>query len=249
MIRYTLARVPLILFLVLFLASCGGDGSKEKANADSTGTKEDTTMAPAPVAVNTIITTPQAMVIVTHRVANFAKWKVAYDGHDSARLANGLHSYVIGRGMMDSNMVMVAVKADDVAKAKTFMNDPSLKKAMAKGGVVGAPNISLVIETFQDTADIGNIPRSRTTFTVKDWAAWEKAFQDGKQERADNGIVVRVYGHDADNDKKVTLVTALTDTAKAFAYFKSDALKKRRAASGVVGEPQRFLFYVVQRYK
>jgi len=38
------------------------------------------------------------------------------------------------------------------------------------------------------------------------------------------------------------------DTAKAFAYFNSDALKKRREAGGVIGEPKRFLFRVVQRY-
>ena len=40
---------------------------------------------------------------------------------------------------MDSNMVMVALKADDMAKAKAFAKDPSLKKAMQKGGVTGAP--------------------------------------------------------------------------------------------------------------
>jgi hypothetical protein len=38
------------------------------------------------------------------------------------------------------------------------------------------------------------------------------------------------------------------DTAKAFAYYKSDILKKRRAESGVIGEPERFLYRVVQRY-
>ena len=90
--------------------------------------------------------------------------------------------------------------------------------------------------------------RSRSTFSVKDWDAWQKNFQDGKQERLDNGITDRVIGHDADDNKKVSLVTAVIDTAKAFAYYKSDALKKRREAGGVIGEPKRFLFRVVQRY-
>ena len=75
-----------------------------------------------------------------------------------------------------------------------------------------------------------------------------KAFEDAKQERLDNGIAVRAYGHNSDNDKKVVLVTAIMDTAKAFAYYKSDMLKKRRAESGVIGEPERFLYRVVQRY-
>jgi hypothetical protein len=102
--------------------------------------------------------------------------------------------------------------------------------------------------TFQDTVTIASDIRSRTTFTVKDWTAWEKSFQEGTQERLDNGITIRAYGHNSDNDKKVVLVTALLDTAKAFAYYKSDMLKKRRAASGVIGEPERFLYRVVQRY-
>jgi hypothetical protein len=188
------------------------------------------------------------MMVVTHKVSNYAKWKASYDAHDSMRLASGIHNYVIGRGMKDSNMVLVAVKVDDTAKAKAFAKDPGLKKAMQKGGVMGMPAFTLTTMVFQDTVMISSDLRSRTTFMVKDWAAWQKAFEEGSQERIDNGITVRAYGHNSDNDKKVVLVTALMDTAKAFAYYKSDMLKKRRAAGGVVGEPDRFLYRVVQRY-
>jgi len=232
--------------MVFFLTSCGGDGSKEQTNTDST-TAETTTNAVIPE-VSTITTTPQSMMVAKHKVSNFAKWKTSYDEHDSMRLANGIHSYVIGRGVQDSNMVLVAVKVDDMAKAKAFAKDPSLKKAMQKGGVTGAPSISFFTATFQDTAVISSAIRSRTTFMVKDWDAWQKSFEEGKQERLDNGLTVRVVGHDPDDNKKVSLVTAIMDTAKANAYWKSDMLKKRRAAGGVISEPERFVFRVVQRY-
>jgi hypothetical protein len=229
-----------------FLISCGGDGRKEQTGADTT-TAETTTPVITPE-VNTIVTTPENMMIVQHKVGDFAKWKMSYEEHDSMRLAHGVHSYVLGRGVQDSNTVMVVVKVDDVAKAKAFAKDPSLKKAMQKGGVTGAPTISFVTATWQDTANIGAVPRSLTSFTVKDWDAWQKNFDDGKQERTDNGLAVRVVGHDADDNKKVSLVTALMDTAKASAYWKSDMLKKRREAGGVLTEPKRFLFRVVHRY-
>jgi hypothetical protein len=232
-------------FMVFFLTSCGG-GSEEKNAADTTST-DSSTVSAAPE-TNTIITTPQNMMVAKHKVANFAKWKASYDEHDSMRLANGIHSYVIGRGMKDSNMVLVAVKVDDMAKAKAFAKDPSLKKAMQKGGVTGTPSFSFATMTFQDTANINSDIRSRTTFKVKDWDAWQKAFEEHKQERLDNGLTVRAYGHDPDDDHRVTLVTAVMDTAKAYAYWKSDTLKKRRAESGVIGEPERFVFRVVQRY-
>ena len=232
--------------IAFFLTSCGSGKGDETNTTDSTTT--DTTASTVAPVTNTIITTPQNMMVITHKVSDFAKWKSAYDEHDSARLANGIHNYVIARGIQDSNMVMVALKIDDLAKAKAFAKDPGLKKAMQKGGVTGTPSISFATMVFQDTADIGPALRSRTTFTVKDWDAFQKAFEDSKQERLDNGIAVRTYGYDPDDNKKVTLVTALTDTAKAFAYYKSDALKERRKASGVIGEPQRFIFRIVQRY-
>ena len=231
--------------LVFLLASCAGSESEKKTSTDSTAADSSTAVVTPKI---TTITTPQDMMVVKHKVSNYAKFKAAYDAHDSARLANGIHSYVIGRGLQDSNMIMVALKVDDMAKAKTFGKDPGLKKAMQKGGVTGAPTFAFVTMTFQDTALVASDLRSRTTFTVKDWGAWQKAFEEAKQERLDNGIAVRAFGHDVNDDKKVVLVTVLLDTAKAFAYFKSDMLKKRRAESGVIGEPERFLYRVVQRY-
>jgi len=239
-----LASMLLYAAIAFFFTSCSGGG--EKANSDST--KVDSTKTAVTTKVNTIITTPQNMMVAKHKVSDFAKWKASYDQHDSMRLVNGIHSYVIGRGAQDSNMVFVAVKVDDMAKAKAFAKDPSLKKAMQQGGVTGMPSFAFVTMTFQDTAAISSDLRSRTTFTVKDWDSWQKAFKEGEQERKENGITVRAFGHDADDEKKVVLVTAVMDTTKAYAYYKSDMLKKRRAASGVVGEPERFLYRVVQRY-
>ncbi|HEV2353106.1 MAG TPA: hypothetical protein VGR89_02590 [Puia sp.] len=231
--------------MAILLTACGG-GNQKAATVDTTAAADSAAKAQA---ANTIVTTPQNMVTVTHKVANYAKWLAAYEAHDSARLAAGLHNYVIGRGVQDSNMVLVALKVDDTAKAKAFAKDPGLKTAMKKGGVIGAPTITLSTETWQDTASLDpSVIRSLTSLTVKDWDTFVKSFDDGKQERTDNGIVARVVGHDLDNDKKVGLVTAMTDTAKAFAYYKSDAFKKRIEGGGVVGEPVRFLFHIVKRY-
>jgi hypothetical protein len=231
--------------VMFFLASCGGGGG-EKTATDTAGTDSATVNA-APVA-STIITTPENMMIVRHKVANFAKWKPSYDEHDSLRMVNSIRSYVIGRGVQDSNMVLVVVKVDDMAKAKTFSKDASLKKAMQKGGVTGTPSFSFVTVTFQDTAAVNADIRAMSLFKVKDWDAWQKAFEEGAQERLDNGLTVRAYGHDVDDNHKVMLVMAVTDSAKANAYWKSDMLKQRRTDAGVTGEPERFLFRVVHRY-
>lgn len=234
----------LILFtaITLLFTSCGG-GDK-KTTETPTG---DSTTAPD-ATVNTIVTTPQLMTLIKHKVKNFAAWKAAYDGHDSARLANGLHSYVIGRGMDDSMIVMIAMKTDDLEKAKAFSKDPALKERMQKGGVVGAPEISFVNVVWQDTVNVGSIPRVITSFTVKDFDAAKKGFEEGRQERMDNGIADRQYGHEAEDNHKVSMVTALNDVDKAKAYWASDAIKKRIEAGGLTTQPQRFIFNITARY-
>lgn len=186
--------------------------------------------------------------VVLHKVSNYAKWKTAYDADDPARVAAGIHSYVIGRGLLDSNTVQVILKVDDTAKAMAFGKSPGLKAAMQKGGVMGTPKVSLTTVLFQDTAMLSSKLRSSVTLNVKDWDAWLKNFDEGKGERLDNGLAVRGYGHDAADNHKVSVVTALVDSAKAVAYFKSDALKKRMKTSGVTGAPDRFLYRIVQRY-
>src|SRR5438067_1364742 len=120
------SRFTSLLFcaaMVVFLISCNSGSNEEKSTADTTATTTTDTSAAntTPTPASTIVTTPQNMVVVTHKVKDFAKWMPAYEGHDSARLANGLHSYVIGRGFNDTSMVLVALKADDMTKAKAFV--------------------------------------------------------------------------------------------------------------------------------
>jgi hypothetical protein len=241
------AGLLLCAAMSLLLTNCNNN-TDDKSTTTSVDSNTASANTPAPADVNTIITTPQGMMTVTHKVADFDKWKASYEANDSLRLAYGIHNYVIGRGEMDPSVVLVAVKVDDMAKAEAFAKSPALKEAMKKSGVMGMPTVSFVTATYQDTATLSTDLRSRTTFTVKDWDAWAKNFTEGKQERLDNGVIERMYGYDPHDNKKVALVTAITDTAKAFAYWKSDMLKKRRMDGGVTTEPVRFVFHIVQRY-
>jgi hypothetical protein len=232
--------------LVMFLTACGG--KEEKTTTDSTTMTTDTTMHTTTTTTPaTPATTAATVMVVKHKVANFNKWMASYDEHDSMRVASGLHNFVIGRGIPDSNMVMVAVKVDDTAKAKAFAKDPSLKKAMQKGGVIGSPNIMIYNTTFLDNGQASNL-RVMSTETVKDWDAWKTAFETGKQIRTDNGLMDRAYGYDINDNHKISVVLALTDSAKGMSFLKSDTIKKRMAAAGVVGQPNRYYYHVVKTY-
>lgn len=241
-------QVTLFGMFLFCMASCGGQNDEKGNQATDTVANDTTAAATSAIPPSTIVTTPQNMMVVTHKVADFDKWLASYEAHDSFKLANGVHNYVIGRSVKDPNMILVATKVDDLEKAKAFGKSADLKQAMKKGGVTNNPVIRLVTMTYQDTGRVSTDLRSRTTFTVKDWDKWQRTFDSTRQVRLDNGLLDRAYGHDADNNKKVTVVVAVTDTTKANAFWKSDRLKQLRAASGVIGEPERFLFRVVKRY-
>jgi len=230
-----------------FFSSCGNNDENKTATTDADSTAAATT--PTTNSSNsTVVTTPETVLVVTGKIPNYEKWKAAYDAHDSVRKAFGIHNYVIGRGVEDTNMIMVATKADDVDKAKAFMKDPGVKTAMKKSGAT-LRSMSLITEVYQDTATLGpDVIRSRTSYTVKDWDTWKNSFESHRQTRLDNGVVDRVYGYDVDDNHKVSLVVAITDSAKANAFWNSDLIKQQRAEAGVTSKPERFIYRIVQRY-
>ena len=241
-----LAFACVLLFITtsFLLTACGGNQEKKTTSADSMTNVTTTTDTANP----TIVTTPTDMMVVRHKISKFAKFESSYDAHDSLRLANGLNTYVIGRGVADSNTVLVALKVDDIAKAKAFSKDASLKKAMQQAGVVGAPTITFTTLLYQDTATPGSDLRSMANFKVKNWDNWRKAFESPNGGRIDNGLKLRVYGHDVDDNQEVRLVNAVLDSAKAVAFWKSDQMKQIKTESGVVGEIERFIYRVVKKY-
>jgi hypothetical protein len=239
--------VLLCATLSLSLISCGDNAGSADTKADSTATMDTATKESTPAQSN-IVTTPENILVVRYKISNFAKWRPMYDTRDSMRTANGLHNYVLGRGVTDTNTILVALKADDMAKAKAFSKESSLKSSLQKGFVTSAPKYNFTSVVYQDMSPSMSDLRSITTFTVKDWDVWKKSFEEGRQIRSDNGLTDRAYGHDVDDNHKVIVVVGINDSAKAAAFWKSDLLKQRRAASGVVGNVDRFVYRVIQRY-
>jgi hypothetical protein len=232
---------------MLFLSSCnsGEEKKADESTADTSTVKKDTTTA---TNVATTSSGPTNIMTIKHKIANYAKWKPAYDAHDSVRLANGLHSYVIARGTEDPNMVLVALRMDDVDKAKAMAASSELKATMKKAGVIGTPSFDYITSVINDTTAIQQTVRLMSKSTVKDWDTWKKSFDDHKQSRIDAGLTDRVVAHTVGDDHKVTLVFAVADVAKAKAFINSKDLKDRMKEAGVEGPPNFFFYRIVEKY-
>ncbi len=226
----------------LLLSCNSGDKKASDTPADTTAVKKDSVPPPAPVTAG-----PVMIMTITHKVANYAKWKSGYDEHDSARLAYGLHNYVICRGEEDSNMVMVALRMDDVTKAKEMGNSKELMERMKKMGVTKA-TMDYTETVMNDTTAIQQTARVMIKSKVKDWAAWKKAFDGHKQARMDAGLTDRVVGHSVGDDHSVFVVCAIADMAKAKAFMQSKDLKDKMNEAGVVGPATSFFYRIAAKY-
>ena len=224
----------------LFFSSCNGDEKKtDNVTVSTDSSAVNKTEPPAK---------PGNLVIIKHKVANFAKWKTAYESHDSTRQAYGLHNYIVARGLKDSNMVMVVLKMDDTTKAKQFAALPDLKAAMQKGGVMGAPSFLYLDVQMLDTSSNASPTRVIVTHKVKDWDAWKKSFDSHKQTRLDAGMTDRAISYSVGDTHTVTVAFVINDMKKAEAFMASKDLKDKMAESGVTGPPDIFFYNVVQKY-
>ena len=81
------------------------------------------------------------LVIVRHKVKDFATWKKAFEAHASPRGVAGLSNARLFRSTDDPSEVVILFDTDDIAKAKQFVSSPELKVAMTAAGVIDKPDV------------------------------------------------------------------------------------------------------------
>jgi hypothetical protein len=82
---------------------------------------------------------------IHHKVKDYAAWRKGYDDHEKARHAAGVTNGRVFRSAEDPNDVLILQDVADMAKARTWLGGDELKAAMTKAGVIGSPNVRVVI--------------------------------------------------------------------------------------------------------
>ena len=79
---------------------------------------------------------------VRHTTADYAKWRVGFDAHETARRAAGATGVQhVFRDLEKPNAVTIIMEWDSAEKARKFAQDPALREVMEKAGVIGAPEV------------------------------------------------------------------------------------------------------------
>jgi quinol monooxygenase YgiN len=85
-------------------------------------------------------------IIVQHTVRDYEAWKPAFDEHGKVRAKHGCLGHTVYRSEQDPNDITVITEWPSREQAREFVEDPSLREAMERGGVIGEPRISWVDE-------------------------------------------------------------------------------------------------------
>jgi hypothetical protein len=80
-------------------------------------------------------------ILIRHQIADFAKWKSAYDAHANVRQNAGLKEEKLLRNIENENEVLILFSASDLNKAKQFAVSDDLRQKMHSAGVVDKPDI------------------------------------------------------------------------------------------------------------
>ena len=135
-----IAAAAALLISPVFAAGDTGTGKGAPA-ADAAAPAPTMSAAPVPAK-------PASGFMVGHsKVADYAKWRAAFDADDANRQAAGLTNPRVYQSMDNPNELILVFDMADVTKAKDFASSKTLKAAMKKAGVKGKPDFWYVTAT------------------------------------------------------------------------------------------------------
>jgi hypothetical protein len=82
--------------------------------------------------------------IIRHKVADYSRWKEAFDAHLNLRKAAGETEARVMVSVDDPHEVTLFFDWDSVDRARRFVGSDDLKQAMKQAGVLGDPDVRLL---------------------------------------------------------------------------------------------------------
>ncbi len=83
--------------------------------------------------------------VITHPVKDYAAWRVVYNGAKALRQKAGVTGAKVFRDPVEPNLITVINYLPSVEAAHAYLNDPALKEAMEKAGVLAPPRIIIAV--------------------------------------------------------------------------------------------------------
>lgn len=222
-----------MILCIGILSACGGAGSNyesEEASEESTEEVMEEVVEESAPQTNTAIA-------INHTVEDWAKWKEAFDNHDSLRKMNGFMEPSLFVSVDNPNDVHVFIPSKDHESARAFSSSEDLKSAMQEAGVTGEPKMG-----FLDIVEMGDgkyetMDRLLIVHAVADYDIWKTAFDEHASKRAEAELEFTGLARSNDNPNEVSVMFAVGNKEKADEFLASEEMKEVMKNAGVEGEP------------
>ena len=86
-------------------------------------------------------------VLIRHTVADYPRWKRAFDGHGHARKSGGSKGGQLFRSAARPKDVFILLRWNDLRRAKKFAKSADLRRAMKAAGVRGKADVFFLQES------------------------------------------------------------------------------------------------------
>ena len=83
-------------------------------------------------------------VLIRHKVADYTRWKEAFDAHLNTRKAAGELGFRVFQVVDDPREVVLLLDWESVEHARQFMGSDELRKTMQQAGVVDQPDVQFI---------------------------------------------------------------------------------------------------------
>lgn len=237
-------KIVLFFSILLSFFSFSCKSKENKGNATTGKVIERTASATTSVPDRSAFT-PYMVVIAEQPIPSFDLWLPVFNAHDAERKAMGLTLLRIGRGMEDTNTVLIRMKADDLDKAKEYAK--ALREDMRNAGRTVEPKFSYLNVIRDDSSYTDIKERALISYHVKDFDAWLKVYEEkGKATREKHGLIDRGLARGVEDSNMVYIMFAISDLRKARNRLASPELRKILRNAGVDGRMTITYYKVVQ---
>ncbi|MCK9425698.1 MAG: hypothetical protein M0Q21_06650 [Ignavibacteriaceae bacterium] len=86
--------------------------------------------------------------IISHTVANFVQWKVAFDAGEAIRAQSGITINGVYQNVGNENEVTIIAEVSDIEVTKALFASPEFKASMENGGVTSIPEVKILKLAF-----------------------------------------------------------------------------------------------------
>jgi len=220
--------ITMLTFIAGIFVSCNQSGTTTQETATDT-----TAVQPTPPAA-----TGNIVLVVSHHVADYAKWRPFFNRDEAFRLRAKLNVMNVFQEEADPNYVSIAMKVGDMDSARQFIASDRLKNVMTEAGVTDQPEIKFYEFVFQDdNAAASSDNRVFVVARVQDYNAWKQVFDEREAMRKEKGISTVVIARNLDdpNEVAVALIAASMQTLKD--HMSSQDVKDAMQRAGVISQP------------